>query len=153
MVKTVNFVMPILPWLKIIIQKKEKEAKVPAHPWRLCLTGCWEKHRGRSPGNGLPGRTTRISIHLPPTSFPIPELFIIKELLEMKCELGAQLDFVLSCFTAWGAAWVGGAGVCRALLWLVAKASTWEAECGVFCSLCRRCSFQDIILGPFKLAL
>lgn len=98
MVKMVNFVMPILPWLKIIIQKK-KEAKVPAHPWRLCLTGRREKHRGRSPGNSLPGRTTRISIHLPPTSFPIPELFIIKELLEMKCELGAQLDFVLSCFT------------------------------------------------------
>lgn len=35
---------------------------------------------------------------LPPASFPIPGPFIIKELPEMECELGAQLDFVLSCF-------------------------------------------------------
>lgn len=44
------------------------------------------------------GHTARTATPLPPASFPISELFIIKELPEMECELGAQLDFVLSCF-------------------------------------------------------
>ena len=62
------------------------------------------------------GHAARTAVRLPPASFPIPELFIIKELPEMECELGAQLDFVLSCFPHEVPPVWGGAGVCRALL-------------------------------------
>lgn len=98
---------------------RQKKQRAPSGPAPLAVP---EKQTGRSQWKGLLSRTAQICIRLPPTSFPLPELFIIEELLEMECELGAQLDFVLSCSPhhhptpqkvppEWG-----GAGVCRALL-------------------------------------
>lgn len=55
-------------------------------------------------------------MRLLPASFPIPELFIIKELPEMECELGAQLDLFYLIFPCEGPPEWGGAGVGCALL-------------------------------------
>ena len=91
--------MSMLTWFKKN-DVLEEEAKVPAHPpgtltpWLL-----QEEERVIPSGNGLPSRSAQITMRLPPASFPILELFIIKELPEMECELGAQCDFVLSCFS------------------------------------------------------
>lgn len=151
-VKMVNFTS-ILPWIKIISFKKEKEAKAPARP----VGPAPRASREDQETNGLRGRTAQISTRLPPASFPIPELFIIKELPEMECELGAQLDFVLSCFPLRGAAWFGRVGVCRALLWLVARQRQCQLPWGRLSvehpgARAKDAHSRKSLLCPFKLA-
>lgn len=94
MVKTVNFVMCVLLWLKIILFKKEEAAEVPAH---LMDPACHCSERGRSDPQCLPA-AGRSSLSPPSSLISNSRGFIIKELPEMECESGAQLDVVSSCF-------------------------------------------------------
>lgn len=132
---------------------------MPACPWWALPYWPAEKHRGRSQVERS-GEPHCPNLHPPPSaSFPIPELFIIEELPEMECELGAQRDFVLSCSLPPVTCRLSGAGrECAEPCWDLSpskgvSASTREAECGASWGLCRRCSFQEIITPcPFKLA-
>ena len=94
----------------------EETAKVPAHPPGIPTTWVFQEERVIPSGNGLPSRSAQITMHPPPASSPILELFIIKELPEMECELGAQRDFVLSCFAREVLPELGRAGVRPSLL-------------------------------------
>jgi hypothetical protein len=95
MVKMANLVMSILPsFKKLVILKR----------WRS-IDHSWEHPAWLAPRRKRRAQVSWVvkppcpALHPPPpASSPIPELFIIKELPDTECELGAQLDFVLSYF-------------------------------------------------------
>lgn len=138
---------------------------MPPHPWWAPPHWPAKRQRGRSQverdGEPRLPESPPASLHLISNS----RIIYHRGAAGDECELGAQLDFVLSCSLPLchppppRRCLLSGAGrECAKPCWDLSQAkavsaSMRETECAASWGLCRRCSFQEIItLCPFKLA-